>query len=341
MSNLEEFTGDNGYFGLRWDGAVDVVAKTYSTVEIFMYDSGGGPVAYGWAPGVAVPANGYAEVTVTALPWNWTELGVEDLAVTGWVPLGSMSYYDFYAETGTTYRITVVPYGQTLVDVYLFGPDGLVTGSTNGTDYFWADSENTYLERQFPASGYYFIGVYGFGGDGDYAISVDVQPVAAPTAFNMEGVVYGWGTVDLSGAGDLWHLTSSNAYSPSFAWYLGDESLSPPQYANGMDNILVSPKISLEGLTSATLSFYEYYWLETNCDFASVAVSTDGGVSWSTVAYDYSGISGGGDTPVWTNRVIDLSEFVGGTINLGFRFTSDASVTYEGWYIDDIAISGS
>ncbi len=104
-----------------------------------------------------------------------------------------------------------------------------------------------------------------------------------------------------------------------------------------MDNSLISPSIDLTSFASGetvTLSFYEYYDIESEFDYAYVGISTDGGSSWNTVAGPYSG-----NATSWAQRTIDISSYAGDTIQIGFRFTSDDSVVYEGWYIDDVAVS--
>jgi hypothetical protein len=40
----------------------------------------------------------------------------------------------------------------------------------------------------------------------------------------------------------------------------------------------------------------------------------------------------------WVEEVMDLSEYVGKTIQIRFRFTSDNATVYDGFYIDDISV---
>ena len=94
----------------------------------------------------------------------------------------------------------------------------------------------------------------------------------------------------------------------------------------------------------ATLGAKVNYGIEEGYDFANVIASTDGGVTWQTVPTNLSnstvepngieGFSGG-----WVDLTVDLSAFAGDVV-LGFRYSSDGGVNFDGFMIDDISISG-
>jgi immune inhibitor A len=95
----------------------------------------------------------------------------------------------------------------------------------------------------------------------------------------------------------------------------------------------------------ATLTAKVNYGIEVGYDFANVIVSTDGGTTWQTVPTNLSnssveangieGFSGG-----WIDLNVDLSAYTGNVL-LGFRYTSDGGVNYDGFMIDNIQVSGS
>jgi immune inhibitor A len=95
----------------------------------------------------------------------------------------------------------------------------------------------------------------------------------------------------------------------------------------------------------ATLTAKVNYGIEEGYDFANVIVSTDGGTTWQTVSTNLSnssveangieGFSGG-----WIDLNVDLSAYTGNVL-LGFRYTSDGGVNYDGFMIDNIQVSGS
>jgi immune inhibitor A len=94
----------------------------------------------------------------------------------------------------------------------------------------------------------------------------------------------------------------------------------------------------------ATLAAKVNYGIEIGYDYANVIASTDGGATWQTVPTNLSnssvesngidGFSGG-----WVDLTADLSAYAGDVL-LGFRYTSDGGVNYDGFMIDDIQISG-
>ncbi len=111
-------------------------------------------------------------------------------------------------------------------------------------------------------------------------------------------------------------------------------------YPNNADASLISPPIDLSGLSSAALAFTHWYRLERNWDYGRVEVTADGGETWTELAIYTSPASGG--APVGPETpLIDLTDYVGGTVQVRFRHTSDGSVSYPGWYIDDVIVSGA
>jgi hypothetical protein len=131
------------------------------------------------------------------------------------------------------------------------------------------------------------------------------------------------------GTGDLWHVSTRRYKSPMHSFYNGNEASG--QYNNNMDAYLQSPLFILG--PNSTLSFWTWYSIESGWDFGYVEISTDSGVTWTQLA-QYTGYDS-----TWHRVTIDLSSYPAGTpAILRFRFTSDGSVTREGWYIDNIAV---
>ncbi len=146
-----------------------------------------------------------------------------------------------------------------------------------------------------------------------------------------------------------WFFTNTKAYS-------GTKSLHDAVRENYKDNItnvaqcIKSFDLST-GTTNAYLSFYTRYFSENGYDKMTVEVSKNGTTGpfsivcgRTTVAEDFSGGLGGvpsftGGRPGWVREWIDLSDYKN-TSKLSFRFrmTSNAGVTAEGFYIDDIQL---
>lgn len=83
----------------------------------------------------------------------------------------------------------------------------------------------------------------------------------------------------------------------------------------------------------ATLSFWHSYEIESNYDYGYVRVSTNGS-TWNTLA-TYDGYQTG-----WSQVELDLGAYAGQNVFIRFEFDTDYSVTYDGWYIDDVVITG-
>lgn len=108
----------------------------------------------------------------------------------------------------------------------------------------------------------------------------------------------------------------------------------------------------LSGLDSATLTFWSWYDIEENWDYAYVMVSQDGGATWTPLANDnttldnpqgnsyghaFTGLSGA-EAPVWAQQTMDLSPYTGGEVLIRFEYITDDAVHHQGWAIDEIAI---
>ncbi|MGQ9811677.1 MAG: M14 family zinc carboxypeptidase [bacterium] len=149
--------------------------------------------------------------------------------------------------------------------------------------------------------------------------------------------------LDDAEAGGVWwnmekfNSSTSRAHSGSKSYYGGR--------TNNRDARLTT-KVAL-GLTgSDTLTFYTWYDIETDWDYAYVEVSTDGGAHFRsipgniTTTYNPNGSNLGhgitGSSGGWVRAVFPLTAFGDSTILLRFRYKTDGAVLGEGIYIDDI-----
>jgi len=108
-------------------------------------------------------------------------------------------------------------------------------------------------------------------------------------------------------------------------------------YNNAEDGYLVSPPIDLSAYAGQGLYLSWWQWLQTEwcCDFASVEVSNDGGQTWRLI---YGQAAGNVDL-VWTRHWAFLDpSYAVADFRLRFRLYTDWSVTYPGFYIDDVGI---
>jgi len=78
-----------------------------------------------------------------------------------------------------------------------------------------------------------------------------------------------------------------------------------------------------------SLSFWTLYEIEENCDYAFVEISIDGRVYH--VIDSFTGKSIG-----WNYYEYKLDDYVGESVFIRFRYTTDGSILDEGFFIDDI-----
>ena len=124
--------------------------------------------------------------------------------------------------------------------------------------------------------------------------------------------------------------------------------------ADGLDSRLTRT-VDLAKATSPSLTFWTWYEIEKDYDYAYVAVSTDNGAHWTTLpapattkedpngqnfGNGFTGNSGGGDRPIWVRQQVDLSAYSGKQILLRFEYVTDGALSLHGMAIDDIEIPG-
>ncbi len=118
-------------------------------------------------------------------------------------------------------------------------------------------------------------------------------------------------------------------------------------------DLSLTGRFDLSGLSQATLRFWTWYDIEAGFDYGYVAVSADDGASWTLLETEastranpqgnsygpaYTGVSGGGESPIWIAQTADLSAFAGRPVWLRFEAVSDDRLQGQGWALDDIAI---
>jgi hypothetical protein len=192
------------------------------------------------------------------------------------------------------------------------------------------------------------------------------------TAFGNPGATGTW----TDGAGDggaflspdvPWQISTAQAHSGTHSYHNGaDHDLYPRNTCASIS----TPAITLDA--DAELSYFARFNLEWQWDGVIVEISSDNGGTWtalpptggypSTLA-ETQGTSGTespanacGDlksTPAftgpdgnfaltpWTQYRSPLTAFAGKTVKIRWRFTSDPGAEFEGFYLDDIAITNA
>lgn len=160
-----------------------------------------------------------------------------------------------------------------------------------------------------------------------------------------------------AGLRDVWHIRTSRYASASHAWHFG--SGPSGRYPDSADGRLDMVPVHLDVPARLVFEHWarmeyddeqldDHYW-----DGGVVELSTNNGVQ-----YDQIFPEGGyphritdnpaspfppdtpcyGKTEGWETAVFDLAAYTGQTVRLRFRFGSDAYVTEEGWYLDNLRI---
>ncbi len=153
-------------------------------------------------------------------------------------------------------------------------------------------------------------------------------------------------------AGWQWGIPSngpSNAYSGDKLW----GTVLANNYPNGANFTLDSPEYYLITSFNPILFFWHWYDIENGYDGGNVKVSADGGTTWSVITplAGYTGTANSanplypeeifcGTSPGWEYEEFDLSSYAGQNLIFRWHFGSDSSVTYPGWFIDDVGITG-
>lgn len=166
---------------------------------------------------------------------------------------------------------------------------------------------------------------------------------------NFEGV-NGWTTTNNSTGGNIanaeWTLRNSVYSYVSGTWtfnassndasrfYMANSDAQGSPSSNVTRTTLVSPTFSLDGYSTAGMSFWHYLrWIVGNR--AHVEISVDNGTTWALVAA-YSGIQGSASN--FANPTIDLTPYVGNSF-VKVRFSYEATWDY-GWAIDNVRVFG-
>jgi hypothetical protein len=99
---------------------------------------------------------------------------------------------------------------------------------------------------------------------------------------------------------------------------------------NPADDSILSFSVDLTGVAAAEMSWWEWFDLFLNWDWAEVYAN-------GQVVFQHCG--GGYVAPTqWEQQVVDLTPFAGGVVDIEFHMMASSVVAYAGWWIDDLMI---
>lgn len=188
-------------------------------------------------------------------------------------------------------------------------------------------------------------------GQGPWADPFHFATVALTTGFydDMESGAGQWTHAAAQGV-DHWALSTTQAHSPTHAWFVPDDGATTDTRLWNTTPVPVG--------AGSTLTFWHRYNFEgTSFDGSVLEISTNGGTTWTdlgshitangyngTISTGYSNPLGGregwtGDLTDWTMVEVDLSSFAGEQVHIRWRLGCDSSVSDTGWYIDDVQMT--
>jgi carboxypeptidase T len=189
----------------------------------------------------------------------------------------------------------------------------------------------------------------GARGGGQAEIVVTIKPGGVVEDYDTVRCVIGGSTVLLADGAEeeltkwsFWGGWGKTTVSHSGNWAFTD-SPNGKYFANANAGMtLLSPVHIPEADGKTFLRFWTRWDVVLGVDYGQVWVSSDGGSTWSSVYGELSrfnlvfGYTGGQQD--WVEEQVDLTALTGRDILIRFTFTSDASGTADGWYVDDISI---
>lgn len=170
------------------------------------------------------------------------------------------------------------------------------------------------------------------------ATSVDVAAPGVNILSTVPARTVVWSDNFNDGNMDGWTTGGTNN---SFAVqnYLGSYRLSDSpggNYLISTDSWAQAPVLDLSSYQNVTLEFIARGRLEEDFDYASVETSTNG-VDWTD-----QGAVTGDFSDEWYSLIVDLGAYDGQAIvYFRIRLVTDESITYDGFYIDDIQVKAS
>ena len=164
--------------------------------------------------------------------------------------------------------------------------------------------------------------------DGNYTVSWVVKNIDAKHDYFQLDEMTNLSIVidDVESGSDLWLLDGFSIVNSKF-------HSNSSSYKSRKNNTDISSMTSVYPIPieeKMKLSFWCYYNIEKNRDCAFVEVSLNGR---SYVLLDtFTGSSNG-----WTYKEYDLDDFVGDSVFVRFRHTTDYNILEDGFYVDDIS----
>ena len=176
---------------------------------------------------------------------------------------------------------------------------------------------------------------------------IDIEPNTTIFFDDFENGSNGW---IHGGNEDEWELGVpvfglTQAYSGENCWGTDLDD----NYENNAECWLKSPIIDLSSVNCAYLSFWIWNWVE-DINYGPEGIFdriwidiTQDGITFYPLCNQMGGVNDDPEIPDvggWNNVILDLTKYAGHTVQIRFRFESDAEINEYGSFIDDVHVYG-
>jgi hypothetical protein len=191
-------------------------------------------------------------------------------------------------------------------------------------------------------------GQWQIGGGGCLALVAAGPSGGESSRWNEQMVAIGYnrgpnGVAEWGGGDDVslgpveatWSISEVANEAHSGEWCLTDspDGLYPN---SSVTSATIDRTFDLNGFGTVTLRFFHHWHMRHNApnDDCDLDIRVNGG-AWSTIAtYEYQcGFHGS-----FVDQAVDLTAYVGDTVELRFTLASSSSARSDGWYIDDVLL---
>lgn len=166
-------------------------------------------------------------------------------------------------------------------------------------------------------------------------------------AFKEDGNAINEWTVVTSGTPSGWGPTFQDYYTAISSI---TDSPNGSYASNSTNTIVLSNGVMLPATgVKATLTYWAKYSIEAGWDYVQVLAGTQvTSMTAQCATHTHAGDLGtqGTDAPLydgvldeWVQECVDLSDFIGGPVQVGFTMVADQEIEYDGFYFDDLKIT--
>lgn len=142
-----------------------------------------------------------------------------------------------------------------------------------------------------------------------------------------------------TGTQTQWDTTFCDSWSLS-------HSFADSRYGNSKDNtanyFTLNNSINLTGAVNPRAEFFAKWAAELNFDYVRFQISTNNGVSWTSLTGKFTTVFGGQPSyfgnQSWIYEQVNLNTYIGQTVKFRFYYYTDSGVPGDGFYFDNFRI---